>query len=223
MRGMAQSPGAPADPGSERRPQARGLATRTRVLDAARELFIANGYERSSVGQIAERADVGVGTLYHHFPDKRAVLLALVEEWAEGVLAERRQPPARALAAVERLGTREVLSGWIRATHDRLCKEPSLWVVVIDQAGRDAAVGERLRSVQRESAGSLARLFESLQQRGEVRAEVDPLAAAWLVRDAIERAGVRTIVEGAADPPPETVIRELVEMICRYLLVDPAP
>ena len=58
-----------------RRPQARGRATRARLLEAAEKLFTRQGYEGSSIGDVALGAGEGVGTVYHHFPDKRALLL----------------------------------------------------------------------------------------------------------------------------------------------------
>jgi AcrR family transcriptional regulator len=47
-----------------------GLATRERLLDAARELIEEEGYGSASVAAIAERAGVAAGTLYRHFPSK---------------------------------------------------------------------------------------------------------------------------------------------------------
>src|SRR6516225_9834215 len=73
-----------------RRPQARGLVTRRRVLDAAEEHFAKHGYEPSTMADVAERAHVSVGTLYHHFPDKRALLLALIDDWGDRELSRQR-------------------------------------------------------------------------------------------------------------------------------------
>src|SRR5258706_6883868 len=72
------------------RPQARGVATRRRVLIAAESLFARRGYEATAMADVAERAGIGVGTLYHHFPDKRALLLALIDDWGDRELEHRR-------------------------------------------------------------------------------------------------------------------------------------
>jgi len=50
-----------------RRSQARGFATQRRMLDAAEDLFTRSGYEGASMADVAGRAGVGVGTLYHHY------------------------------------------------------------------------------------------------------------------------------------------------------------
>jgi AcrR family transcriptional regulator len=67
--------GGPAFP--RRRERAR--ATRVRVLDAARELFIERGYVATTIDAIAERADVSPETIYATFGNKRAVLAEVVD------------------------------------------------------------------------------------------------------------------------------------------------
>ena len=90
MTRMSQATPLPRAPRT-RRPQARGIATRRRLLDAAEELLARNGYQATSMAQIAAAGGVGVGTLYHHFPDKHALLLALVDDWGDRELEGRRQ------------------------------------------------------------------------------------------------------------------------------------
>ncbi len=53
---------------------------RAAILDAARELFLTDGFDRSSVDAVAARARVSKRTVYDYFGDKRALLLAVVEQ-----------------------------------------------------------------------------------------------------------------------------------------------
>jgi len=66
--------------------------TRQRLLDAAREVFEAEGFEGASLRQIAARAGIAAGTIFVHFRDKRDLLhAALFEDLAatlEAALAE---------------------------------------------------------------------------------------------------------------------------------------
>jgi AcrR family transcriptional regulator len=57
----------------------RARATRIRVLDAARALFIERGYVVTTVDAIAERADVSSETIYATFGNKRSLLAQLVD------------------------------------------------------------------------------------------------------------------------------------------------
>lgn len=52
---------------------------RERVVEAARELFLAHGLRGTSMEAIARHAGVAKPTLYAHFPDKDAVFLAILE------------------------------------------------------------------------------------------------------------------------------------------------
>jgi AcrR family transcriptional regulator len=51
--------------------------TRAHLIDVAIELFFTQGYEQTTMEQIAERADVGSTTLYRYFPTKDLLLLHL--------------------------------------------------------------------------------------------------------------------------------------------------
>ncbi|MFC4453475.1 TetR/AcrR family transcriptional regulator [Deinococcus sonorensis] len=52
---------------------------RERILEAARTLFLTEGYERTSVDAISARAEVSKRTVYDYFGDKEAVFVAVVE------------------------------------------------------------------------------------------------------------------------------------------------
>lgn len=54
--------------------------TRRRLLEAAAECFSESGFGGCSVNQIVKRAGVSQGSLYVHFTDKQALILALMED-----------------------------------------------------------------------------------------------------------------------------------------------
>jgi AcrR family transcriptional regulator len=64
---------------------------RARLEAAALDLFVENGYEETTVAQIADRAGLNRATFFRHFADKREVLFGgedvLAELFAEGILA----------------------------------------------------------------------------------------------------------------------------------------
>ncbi len=59
------------------------VATRERLLEAARELFWVQGFEATSVAEILEKAEVNSGSLYHYFSSKEELLLAVLEQYKE--------------------------------------------------------------------------------------------------------------------------------------------
>jgi AcrR family transcriptional regulator len=64
-----------------------GPATRAKILRAALEVFAEKGYHRALVDDIVRASRTSKGAVYHHFPNKEALFLALVDEFA-GRLAE---------------------------------------------------------------------------------------------------------------------------------------
>ena len=61
---------------------------RKTLLDAAGTLFAVRGYAASGMRDLAAAAGVSTGSLYHYFPDKRALFEQLVERTVDGDLAE---------------------------------------------------------------------------------------------------------------------------------------
>jgi AcrR family transcriptional regulator len=68
---------------------------RARILDAAFDLFQAQGYNASSVHEIAAAARVTSGALHHHFPTKKALGLAVIEERVAAAVEETWLKPVR--------------------------------------------------------------------------------------------------------------------------------
>ncbi|GAB7190742.1 hypothetical protein NUM3379_14490 [Kineococcus sp. NUM-3379] len=79
----AAPPAAPPTPQSAAQPEPapQGLRergrqrTRRAITDAAVELFLAHGYQRTGIRQVAEAADVSVSTVFAHFPEGKASLV----------------------------------------------------------------------------------------------------------------------------------------------------
>jgi AcrR family transcriptional regulator len=64
---------------------------RTQLLDAARQVFAEKGYHAAAMDDIADRAGVSKPVLYQHFPGKRELYLALLDESADQLLARIHQ------------------------------------------------------------------------------------------------------------------------------------
>src|SRR6516225_4189452 len=74
-------------------------ATRLRVIEAARALFIESGYPATTLESVAEAADVSLPTLYRLFGSKRALLAAVLDTSFGGddePIAFAEQPEVRA-------------------------------------------------------------------------------------------------------------------------------
>ena len=72
-----------------KKPRADAVRNRRKVIAAAHRVFCDLGPE-VSIKEVAKEAGVGLGTIYRHFPDKEALLGAVVEERFRGLVEETR-------------------------------------------------------------------------------------------------------------------------------------
>ncbi|RSN47053.1 TetR/AcrR family transcriptional regulator [Actinomadura sp. WAC 06369] len=110
-----------------RRPQDRE-EKREEILVAAQRLFIHDGYESASMGQIAKNAGVTVNTIYWYFRDKDDLLIAVLDRLLSEALAQYttiadRPLGDRLLWAVDQL---ERLHGLVNTVHTRAPASPAV-------------------------------------------------------------------------------------------------
>jgi AcrR family transcriptional regulator len=158
--------------------QARGIAARARIYEAARAQFAAKGVEGARVEEIVGAAGVAWGTFFRYFPRKEDVLLeAAVRHFrervvpvVEGALDEHEQP-AREVA---RLLFHALLSPAEHPAplHGAIVRE------VVDRRERFAAL---LGDDQAPLVVFVARVVAQGQERGEVRDDIDALTLAGVL------------------------------------------
>jgi AcrR family transcriptional regulator len=85
-----------------RRPRRPAAERRAQILAAARALFAERGYHATTTRDLATAADINDALLYRYFPDKQAILAALVDE-AIAVFQALPKPPAQAQLPLDEL------------------------------------------------------------------------------------------------------------------------
>jgi len=140
----------------------RGLATRERLLAAARDLFAARGYHATTTALLAERSGIAEGTIYRHFAGKDALYSAVLRGVWERFESLATDPststgPARGrlLATARRFVAEAARSPAAVRLHDRPVES-----AVLDEPARRAR--ERLRE-------SVTQLVAAGKQEGSVR------------------------------------------------------
>lgn len=66
--------------------QRRSRDTTDAIFEATIQVLLANGFDKTTTIQIADRAGVSIGSLYQYFPNKRALLSAIVRRHVGGVV-----------------------------------------------------------------------------------------------------------------------------------------
>ena len=108
-------------------------ARRLQLLRAAQDVFVAQGFHAAAMDDIADRAGVSKPVLYQHFPGKRELYLALLEEHV-GELADR---VAEAMAGTDDNSERVV--GAVRAYFDFIDAEGEAFRLVFESDLRNDA------------------------------------------------------------------------------------
>lgn len=164
-----------ASDGPARRRRARGPSpertarTRQAILDAALDIFLAQGFAGARMADVAARAGVAKGTLYLHFADKAALF--------EGVLRRVVEAPLAGLATVAPEpgeGVREVLGRALRPVLRDMegSRRAALIRLVIAEGARFPEIAAMYRRIVIDPAMAAVRaLAEQARAGGELRGE----------------------------------------------------
>jgi AcrR family transcriptional regulator len=63
--------------------QSRSRVTVEAILEATTHILVEDGYDKANTNRIAERAGISIGSLYQYFPNKEALMTALMEQHAQ--------------------------------------------------------------------------------------------------------------------------------------------
>lgn len=145
--------------------------TRRLILTSAYALFQQNGYDGTTMRQLATHCGVGLGTLFKHFPDKSAILVATFEDDIEGVIQQafRTLPKKQLHLQLQHILTS--LYGYYAAHHafSRVLVKESLFL--------GGAAGEIVHGKSMTFLQQISELFFTAAQRKEIMPIADPLQA----------------------------------------------
>lgn len=151
-----------------------------RILQAAVTRFRADGYRAVRIEDLAEAAEVSVGTVYNYYRTKGDILIATVTMEVEEVLAEGEaviaDPPEGVAEAVLRL-----VFGYYDHSLEYLSKEMWRRAMALAIEAPETPNGRRYLELDRRLAGQVTALLETLQARGALRGDIDPAAFGQLV------------------------------------------
>ena len=109
--------------------QRRSRATFDALVEACTGLLAERGYARTTTNHVAERAGVGIASLYEYFPGKDAIVAQVAERLVDRVLGRL----ARGAARVTEGGEDRAVRAWIEQIHDAIARERKLVAVFLYQ------------------------------------------------------------------------------------------
>lgn len=154
---------------------------RQAISQAAVQLFELQGFQNTTIEQIASQAGVSAPTVFKYFGSKQEILLEMLQEADERALRDTRrlipdiEDPVDTLCHLEKLLTGyslEVLPA-------------SLWreLLPLILSGGDTGLPQRYRVMNDALRGAIADLLLDLQKAGKLRADLDVDLAAFLLND----------------------------------------
>lgn len=189
--------------------QARSKATVDTILQASARVLVKRGFDGFTTNEVATAAGVSIGSLYQYFPNKEAVVAALimrhVEEMSAAILVELTRvaqlPMAQAVRAVIELAIR---------AH---AIDPELHQVLTEQVPRVGRLS-KLRELDAITHRMVAGLLTARRSELAIR---DPEVAAFVIVSAVE-----SIIHRAALFSPERLrdprlLEEATALVTRYL------
>ena len=189
---------------------------RRRIRDAASDVFQECGYEKASVREIAKRAGVATGTVFLYAPDKRNLLLWVLNDELDAVTQHSFAELGETLP--EDADLLEQLLAVFAARYRYWSRDPKLSLRALQEliaiGDSEASATEHLAFYYRrrnEMNARVAELVRAHQVRGKVRADIDPAIAGRLFV-IIYNAGVRYWLR-STDPQLANGLAELRKLL----------
>ncbi len=188
--------------------QARSTASVEAILEATVQVLLAVGKERLTTTRVALRAGVSVGTLYQYFPNKSALLQAVLQRHLAGVTdamervcKDQKGQPLRQMASA-------LITAFLDAKMRDLKTSVALYSVASDVDA--ASVMQRMR-VRHDKA--IARMLASTSDT--LRA--DPQLVSSMLQSVLGGVSRHLLESGHPEQQFETVRSELIVLVCAYL------
>ncbi len=183
-----------------RREQAKA-ETRRIILETAYTLFEEMGYEKATMRALAERAGVGIGTIFQHFQNKPALLMATFDE-------EMRPVVENAVATIPPTGLKDQLRHLVRHVFEFYARRVRLSRVLLKEIiFMEGDGAENIKQLEQEYIGKMGVIFEEAVKRGEIQSSTsypDAVTAFWAFY-------THTLLEGL-NTPVFDIDRQLEQM-----------
>lgn len=174
-------------------------ARERRILEAASARFRAEGYRAVRIEDLAEQAEVSVGTIYNYYQTKGDILIATVAMEVEEVIAAGAEiladPPPRAEDAILAL-----VYQYYDHSLEYLSKE--MWRRAMAHAIEEPQTpsGRRYAALDRRLATQVSGLIEVLQARGDLAPEISPTHLGALIFSGLNQMFVGFITDDDMTP-----------------------
>lgn len=186
----------------------KGEATRGRIVAAASQLMLEQGVARTTIEDIQAAAGVSPSQLYHYFPGKDALVLAVIDHQTGQVLDVQHQ-------GLDQLDDFEALGRWRDLMTGILTKVQCVGGCPLGSLASDLSETDPVARVQLANAFALwedllRTGLERMQERGELQSSADPDELAVALLAAVQ--GGLLLSQIRRDPAPlEIAVNTMID------------
>jgi len=178
---------------------------RERLIEAARQLFAAAGYDATSVRDITSRAKTNLGAITYHFGSKEALYHAVIERFAVPI-ADR-----IATISTEPGPPLERLAMCVRAFLEHIWSHPEMPRLIVREMATDHPLPEPVARVIRRNIESFRRIVGEGQADGSIRpGEPNLLALSVVGLPLFLALASKALRHALGKDPSDPALRELI-------------
>ncbi|MUL47305.1 TetR/AcrR family transcriptional regulator [Mycobacterium sp. CBMA293] len=181
-----------------------------RILDAGRRVLIERGYDGATTNRIAEVAGISPGSLYQYFPNKDAIIAAIVDTYTDDI---ERSVTARLVEQVGRPEDIRTLRDVLALLLDAMNDQPELLRALIEHTPR-LGLGHKIADFE-QRVGALAIVHLRLRAQPTQRAGT----RVWIAVRAVEHLTIRYVLDRPAIDHDE-FLDELAALMASYMIHD---
>ena len=185
--------------------QARSTVTVEAISEATIQVLLSHGTERLTTTRVAQRAVVSVGTLYQYYPNKQSLLLAVLENHLNNVMAKVEAACEGACHKPLAQMMREMVEAFVDAKMDRADISVALYQVSADVGG--PALLKRISQRSRKAVEAM------LQTAQDIKAPPDKFAIDIML--AAMAGAMRSLLEAGPTSPTVRKSREQLVLLCQ--------
>ncbi len=192
----------------------KGIQTRARLVEAAKQVFEEAGFLEARISDIAERAGLSHGSFYHYFDSKEQIFREVAEQ-----VDERLSAPMSAVifARSSVLAPAERIREAIRRNLESYQGEARI-IGVIEQVSRyDEHVSASRFARHRDYTDQIAESIRQLQVRGMADPELDPRIAAAALGAMTSRFAEMWLVQHLVDCDLDDAVDQLAALFANAL------
>jgi AcrR family transcriptional regulator len=186
----------------------KGVQTRARLIEAAREVFERDGFLNARISDIAATASLSQGSFYHYFESKEQIF----REVAEAQERRLTEPDAETGEPREELSPREVIGRANRRYFERYRDAAELMGVIEEVSRYDEHVSAARFATMKHFAERAERSIRRLQSEGLADKSVDARIAADALGAMVARFAELWMVQGYRDYDFEKAVEQLTRL-----------